>query len=74
MRVVVVLMLLLITSCGVFRNSITTGATDEEGNEVVVIRPPKVYSRADVDAINAETQCRSLARNMLEMQRCGVRR
>ena len=30
--------------------------------------------RPEVDAINAETQCRQLARTMLEAQRCGVRR
>jgi hypothetical protein len=32
------------------------------------------YSRSDVDAINAETVCRQLARNLLQAQRCGVRR
>ena len=32
------------------------------------------YSRADVDAINAETACRQLARNLVQAQRCGVRR
>ena len=75
MRATVALMLLsLLTNCGVFRNSITTGASDEEGNEVVVVRPPNVYSRADVDAINAETQCRAIAKNMLQAQRCGIRR
>ena len=73
MKILATLALLLLTGCGVFRNSITTGAGDEEG-EVLVVRPPNVYSRADVDAINAETQCRALARSMLQAQRCGVRR
>lgn len=33
-----------------------------------------VYSRADVDAINSDIQCRSLARNTVQASRCGVRR
>jgi hypothetical protein len=41
---------------------------------VVVTRPPEIYTRAEIDAINAEVSCRRLARNMLEAQRCGVRR
>ena len=73
MRVAVAIMLLSLVGCGVFRNTVTNGSDDDSG-EVVVMKPPKAYSRADVDAINAETQCRSLARNMLEAQRCGVRR
>jgi hypothetical protein len=32
------------------------------------------YSRADVDAINAETQCRNMARTLVQAQRCGVKR
>jgi hypothetical protein len=33
------------------------------------------YSRADVDAINAEIACRNLARNLVQIERCGfVRR
>jgi hypothetical protein len=39
-----------------------------------VIDDPDAYTRADVDAINAETQCRNLARNLVQAQRCGVRR
>ncbi|HXJ61297.1 MAG TPA: hypothetical protein VNU68_32025 [Verrucomicrobiae bacterium] len=40
----------------------------------ITVRPPDLYTRPEVDAINAETQCRQLARTMLEAQRCGVRR
>ena len=43
-------------------------------NAEVVVRPPQLYSRSEIDAINAETQCRSLARNSLQAQRCGIRR
>jgi hypothetical protein len=32
------------------------------------------YSRADVDAINAEKACRQLARNLVQIARCEVRR
>ena len=32
------------------------------------------YSRADVDAINAEIACRQMARNLVQIERCGVRR
>jgi len=62
---------LLLAGCGSFRSSIGPGG--EERDEVIV-RPPSVYSRADVDAINNELQCRQLARSMLQAQRCGVRR
>jgi len=44
------------------------------GRDEVTVRPPDLYTRPEVDAINAETQCRQLARTMLEAQRCGVRR
>jgi hypothetical protein len=36
-------------------------------------RPP-YYSRYEIDAINAETACRALARNLIQMERCTVRR
>lgn len=39
-----------------------------------VAEPADVYSRAEVDAINAEVTCRALARTMLQAARCGVRR
>ena len=41
---------------------------------VVITRPPDLYTRTEVDAINAENACRSLARNQLQAARCGVRR
>jgi|RhiMethySRZTD1v2_1073278.scaffolds.fasta_scaffold1448892_2 hypothetical protein len=41
---------------------------------VVVVRPPELYTRPEIDAINAEAACRALARNSLQAQRCGVRR
>lgn len=33
-----------------------------------------VYSRAEIDAINIEGQCKLLARNLLQVDRCKVRR
>ena len=46
------------------------GAPDAE----VVVRQPELYTRNEIDAINAENACRSLARNQLQAARCGVRR
>ena len=43
------------------------------GDEVIT-RPPPYYDRAEIDAINAEAECRRLARTMVQAQRCGVRR
>jgi len=39
-------------------------------------RPPvvptvEVYTRAEIDAINAERACKEQARNMLQMARCS---
>ena len=36
------------------------------------IRPD--YTRAEIDAINAEIACRNMARNLLQIERCTVRR
>ena len=43
------------------------------GDEVIT-RPPPYYDRAEIDAINAEAECRRLARSTLQAQRCGIRR
>jgi hypothetical protein len=40
---------------------------------VITERPP-YYTRYEVDAITAENNCRALARNMLQMERCATRR
>lgn len=53
---------LLLSGCGIYQS---------------VVGPPvltDVYSRAEVDAINAEIACRNQARTMLQVQRCDVRR
>jgi hypothetical protein len=42
--------------------------------EEIITRPPPYYDRAEIDAINAEAECRRLARNTLQAGRCGVRR
>jgi hypothetical protein len=39
----------------------------------VTERPP-FYTRYEIDAINAETACRGLARTIIQMERCTVRR
>ena len=63
-----VLLTLLLSGCA----SISSGGLF--GRDEIVVRPPDLYTRPEIDAINAETQCRSLARTMLQAQRCGVRR
>jgi len=63
----VVLLTLLLSGC-------SWGGGWWSGRDEVTVRPPDLYTRPEVDAINAETQCRQLARTMLEAQRCGVRR
>jgi hypothetical protein len=68
--VLLIALALLLSGCGNFRNSFGVGS----GEEVVITRPPDLYTRAEVDALNAELQCRQLARTMLEAQRCGIRR
>ena len=40
----------------------------------IVVRQPELYTRNEIDALNAEITCRSLARNSLQAARCGVRR
>jgi hypothetical protein len=72
-------LMLLLPGCASFGLG-TYGATPYGGTPYgvpdaeVVVRQPELYTRAEVDAINAETQCRSLARTTLQAQRCGIRR
>jgi hypothetical protein len=40
----------------------------------IVVRQPELYTRNEIDALNAEITCRALARNTLQAARCGVRR
>ena len=34
----------------------------------------RFYSRAEVDAINAQMACKQQARNLVQMSRCDIRR
>ena len=34
----------------------------------------ETYTRAEIDAINAEVACRNMARSLLQIERCTVRR
>jgi len=52
----------------------TFGVRRETLRQPALIAIPETYTRAEVDAINAETTCRSLARTPLQASRCGVRR
>lgn len=72
----------LLSGCGYFYGPYNNNRTIDPATATiygvpdaeVVVRQPQVYTRSEVDAINAEITCRSLARNPLEIQRCGVRR
>jgi hypothetical protein len=64
---IAILLALLLSGCA------SIGGNWFERNEITV-RPPDLYTRSDVDAINAEIQCRTLARSSLQAQRCGIRR
>ena len=44
------------------------------GGCLVTDRDTLVYTRSDVDAINAEAQCKLLARNLVQVSRCETRR
>jgi hypothetical protein len=46
----------------------------EAVRQPALIMIPETYTKAEVDAVNAEIQCRSLARTPLQAQRCGIRR
>jgi len=62
------LMALLLSGC-----ASAGGGWFGRGDEIIT-RPPPYYDRAEIDAINAEAECRRLARSMVQAQRCGVRR
>jgi hypothetical protein len=62
--IVVLLLFVLLTTAGCTRQRIGIELFGED-----------VYTRAEVDAINAEKQCKQTARNSLDMARCtGNRR
>ena len=44
------------------------------GGCLVTDRESLVYTRSEVDAINAEAQCKQLARNLVQVSRCETRR
>jgi len=39
-----------------------------------LINIPETYTKAEIDAINAEIMCKNQARNQLQASRCGTRR
>lgn len=63
------LMAMLLSGC-----ASVSGGLFGRGGEEIITRPPPYYDRAEIDAINAEAECRRLARTMVQAQRCGVRR
>ena len=49
-----VLFTLLLSGCSYFRRRVGRAGR-------IIVRPPDLYTRPEIDAINAETQCRTLA-------------
>ena len=43
------------------------------GGCMATVREPLLYTQSEVDAINARTQCRTLARNLVQIARCDAR-
>jgi len=62
------LLTLTLAGCGAY-NNIVGGPTP-----VTIEQPPDVYTRPEIDALNAEIACRNQARTPLQASRCGIRR
>jgi hypothetical protein len=62
---------LVLSGCAIFDGR---AFVREEVRQPAFIRAPETYTKSEIDAINAEIQCRALARNQLEINRCGIRR
>jgi hypothetical protein len=62
---------LTLPSCAVFD---PFGYRREELRQPALINVPETYTKAEIDAINAEATCKALARNAIQQSRCGVRR
>jgi hypothetical protein len=62
-----------LTSCA-YPNGYGWFGLREPIRQPAAIAIPESYTKAEVDAINAETVCRINARNVLEASRCGIRR
>ena len=67
-----VLLGMWLASCAVY--DATFGLRREAIRQPGLIVIPETYTKAEVDAINAEATCRALARTPLQAGRCGVRR
>jgi hypothetical protein len=63
MKAIVILLPLLLTGC----------ITDQDANYLDRYFSG-YYSRADVDALNAQVACKQLARTLVQISRCEVRR
>ena len=62
-RTLGVLFSLLLSGCALFT-----------GDRETIVVPPPFYTAAEIDALNAEMQCKNLARNPVQVARCSTRR
>jgi hypothetical protein len=69
MRLILLGMLVLpVGGCWVYERPLTV-------ERPLTIEPTiGIYSKSEVDAINAEAECKRLARNLVQVSRCEVRR
>jgi hypothetical protein len=61
---VVIISSFLLNGCALFTTE----------REAVIPEPPPFYTQAEVDALNAEIQCKNLARNPVQIARCSTKR
>ena len=73
MRLVAIIgIALTLSSCAVF-DPLVYGRREELRQPALIV-VPETYTKAEIDAINAEATCKALARNVIQQSRCGVRR
>jgi hypothetical protein len=66
MKALALLLLLLLPACAV------VGPPPVVERAPLIIEPTiGIYSKAEIDAINAENECRRIARTVLQAIRCG---
>lgn len=69
---IAVLLLLTLPSCAMYDALVYERR--EAVRQPALINIPESYTKAEIDAINAEITCKSLARTSLQASRCGTRR
>jgi hypothetical protein len=61
-------LVLLLGGCALFEREPVSTPTP------TVVFKPEIYTRPEIDAINAEAQCMALAKTMVQVRRCEIGR